>query len=250
MKRFLLLCVFSSVTRFAESFRPSTARIPRSSSPIRLGVLETYEYCLTNYQLPTESATSACLAAIGDFAAQTRSPKKDAIDVQRINAFFFKGAVAGILWSNWYALVDPIGISLAEKLATNDFLVDPIRIVISVFLDLFVMCPFLFASWDLPFPMLARGDPIENIPRKVQAKLAPVILENTMVWIFPNLVIYSIPLEFRVVVSSCTDAVWQMLLSEKIAERVQAPALLPAVDEQQVEFPLPTTVQPVIELAD
>jgi hypothetical protein len=233
---------------------PSTARIPRSKSPIRLGLLETYDYCLTNYQLPTESATSACLAAIGDLAAQLRSRdplrKNDAIDMQRINAFFVKGAVAGVLWSNWYALVDPIGMSFAEKLATNDILVDPFRIVISVFLDLFVMCPLLFATWDLPFPMLARGDQIESIPRKVQAKLSPVILENTKVWIFPNLIIYSIPLEYRVVVTSCTDAVWQMMLSEKIAQPVQAPSLLPTAVEAQVEFPMPTTGQPGIELAE
>uniref|UniRef100_A0A7S3L1K8 Uncharacterized protein n=1 Tax=Amphora coffeiformis TaxID=265554 RepID=A0A7S3L1K8_9STRA len=206
------------------------------------GLAETLDYCLAHYQLPTESALSACLAAMGDGAAQLRSANQNnlqddsnnnvrvvagpMIDWRRLNAFFIKGAVSGVLWSHWYALVDPVGVAVAENLAPSSASIEAARIVVSVFLDLFVFSPFLFCVWDLPFPMLARGDPLESIPRKVRAKIGPILADNTKVWMVPNLVIYSLPVQYRVVVTSCTDAVWQMMLSDQLAKPLPIPTKL------------------------
>ena len=47
--------------------------------------------------------------------------------------------------------------------------------------------------------------------------LLPVCLENAKVWTWANLVVYSAPLPYRVALTSCADAVWQMLLAEQLA---------------------------------
>ena len=227
-------CLFFFLTP-ADCFRPTNLAIRHRllvKPPLHvvaMGPVETFDYCLANYQLPTESTISACLAAIGDSAAQLRSLSdgdKETFDWRRWQAFFVKGAVAGVLWSKWYSIIEPVGISLSQSLAPTDALEDPIRIVFSVFMDLFVFCPFLFCTWDLPFPMLARGDPIDSIPRKIKAKIGTVLEENTKVWMIPNLVIYSLPMHYRVVVTSCIDAVWQMMLSDQLAKPLPPPPLL------------------------
>ena len=231
-----LLVVGTQPNTILVSFTKSTKNKRMMMAPV-----ETFDYCLEHYQLATESTLSACLAVIGDTAAQLKtmySVKKNSsnqaqgdeeaagIDWKRTNAFFVKGAVAGVLWSRWYAFIDPIGIGMAQNLAPSEEWIESVRIVLSVCMDLFLFSPLLFCAWDLPFPMLARGDPIDSIPRKVRAKIAPILVDNTKVWMIPNLVIYSLPMQYRVVVTSCIDACWQMILSDQIAKPMVPPTEL------------------------
>lgn len=215
-----------------RNYSPRKAFQSSSSSQflriMMMGPLETFDYCLAHHQLPTESTLSACLAVLGDTAAQLRAANNvSSLDWRRTNAFFIKGAVAGVLWSRWYAFVDPIGRAWASCLSPADNWTESVRIVLSVCMDLFVFCPLLFCTWDLPFPMLARGDPLESIPSKVQAKIGAILQDNTRVWMVPNLIIYSLPMHYRVVVTSCIDAVWQMMLSDALAKPLPPPSMLP-----------------------
>lgn len=71
--------------------------------------------------------------------------------------------------------------------------------------------------------MMMRGDPVDQIPGQVRAKLGSVLLENAKVWTVANLLVYSVPLQWRVLISGIAEAVWQMLLAQLLAADQQKP---------------------------
>ena len=225
--------------RSSSSSYAQTVRIPQSQHPELLGLHslpEAYQFCLTHYQLPTESLTAAACAGLGDVAAQWRSlssseqqqQQRGAWDWKRVAIFLAKGGVSGVIWSHWYTWLDPVSHDWAMQWSGTlggtvgvPFWGDHPTVmaaVVSTFLEQIIFCPILFAVWDLPFPMLCRGDPATNIPTNVRTMLLPVCVENSKVWTVANLIIYSTPLQYRVVLTSCADAVWQMLLAEQLAK--------------------------------
>jgi protein Mpv17 len=179
--------------------------------------------------LATESATTAFLAGIGDLVAQTLShhqnddhPNEEqlfTIDWSRYQTFVLKGSVSGILWSKWYAFCDPFTLLLAQNLVSTstDSVSNNIQLLLSILLEQFVWCPILYSLWDIPFPMWLRGDDLKTIPQNVQSTIGNLLIDNAKVWTFANLFIYNIPLQWRVVIVSLTDVVWQSVLSSSIA---------------------------------
>lgn len=162
-----LMLVFALVLAQVQSFVvvPVSKTTTRRSilQPLELALIDevagAYTWSLTNYQLATESATSALLAGLGDVAAQLQEQK--GIDWRRYRIFCVKGSVFGILWSNWYAFCDPTSLSIVEHLSLDSAATIPVQLFISILLEQFVWCPIIYSLWDIPFPMLLRGDAID-----------------------------------------------------------------------------------------
>lgn len=211
-----------STTRTKPTVRPS----PTQLSLVLGDIPSAYTYALSHYQLATESATSAFLAGVGDLVAQTVASQQDEKDFQfidrkdidwnRYQTFVIKGSLSGILWSNWYAFCDPFSLGIAQSLQSADS--SNLQLLISILLEQFIWCPILYSLWDIPFPILLRGDDVTTIPTKVQSTIGGLLWENAKVWTFANLFVYNIPLQWRVVIVSLTDVVWQSILSSSIGE--------------------------------
>ena len=236
----------TSVTRRRQPF----------AQPLQVSLLadisSAFTYSLTHYQLATESATAALLAGVGDGMAQLsviqqennshndgnvmQENAKHNLDWRRTRIFVLKGSVSGILWSKWYAFCDPFSMDIAQQCYNNlvqlhqhlpfavlnpisddTTLLLSLQIGISILLEQFIWCPFIYSVWDIPFPMLLRGDPIEDMPARVKATLPPLLWENCKVWTPANIIIYQIPLQWRVVLVSLTDVLWQSILSSALA---------------------------------
>lgn len=244
----------TSNVKTISSSTDSTTRLKIGDSSSVSNIMDMYEFCLSHYQLPTVSITSAFCAGVGDAMAQVRaqttstqaSPLMNTIttmDKKRISIFVLKGAVGGIIWSAWYSWLDPLTSILATDILNMDqqlhstattipttkssllsiesilSLINPslIAAVLSTAMEQFFFCPLLFGLWDLPFSMLCRGDPIRTIPTNVQKTIGPVLLENAKVWTFANMVVYTTPLQWRVALTSLAEAVWQTILAEQLA---------------------------------
>lgn len=199
-----------------------------------MGLAEAYEYCLAHHHLPTVSLTSAVCGGIGDLAAQLQrsrtsstqrvggnSSSNSSIDWNHNRIFWLKGSIGGLIWSQWYAFLDPITTAAAAAAGggggANDTAAPWIAAVLSTAAEQFLFCPLIFAVYDLPLPMLLRGDPVNRIPAQIRTQLMPVLWENAKVWTLANLVVYSAPLQWRVLISAAAEAVWQMLLAQQLA---------------------------------
>jgi len=221
----------------------------KSSNTNKMSILSevstAYTNSLIHNKLMTESITAALLAGLGDFGAQVQEEGKTTIDIRRCGSFVLKGSVSGILWSKWYAFCDPLSMSIVEHI---DFAIvnkDILRVLTSIVLEQILMCPLLFALWEIPVPLLLRGDPINSIPQQVKNKFGGLLVENAKVWSFANLIIYNVPLQWRVVVVSFTDLFWQSIVSstlmaaeeepQSIQEQLNSQLSLSIVEEQTVE---------------
>lgn len=76
-----------------------------------------------------------------------------------------------------------------------------------------LVCPLMYAFWDIPVPALLSGSPLRTIPAQVQSKLGDLLIANAKLWTPVNIIVYSIPVEFRLLLSSMTDVVWQSINS-------------------------------------
>jgi hypothetical protein len=88
-----------------------------------------------------------------------------------------------------------------------------VRTIVSILLEQFIACPVIFGLWDLPILSLMHGSPLTSIPGIVRQKLLKLLIANAKLWTVVNIVIYNIPLKFRVLVLSIADIFWESLVS-------------------------------------
>lgn len=110
-----------------------------------------------------------------------------------------------------------------------------IKTISSVALEQFVACPIIYSLWDIPVPALLKGTPPKEIVEQVQGKVGGLLLENAKVWTLVNMIVYQVPIEFRVLFMSVCDVFWQSVVSdvaaaeldgEDVPERVISTSLL------------------------
>jgi hypothetical protein len=100
---------------------------------------------------------------------------------------------------------------------SNPMAEQAIKTLTSVALEQFVACPIIYAIWDIPVPGLLSGTSPKDIVPQVQGKIGGLLWENAKVWTFVNLIVYNIPLQFRVLFMSVCDVFWQSVISETVA---------------------------------
>lgn len=99
------------------------------------------------------------------------------------------------------------------------------RTLVSILLDQFLASPVIIALWEIPVPALLsttlgkdkdKGATVvvQEISHDIQTKLPQLLLENAKIWTLANAIIYNLPLQYRVLASSCTDVIWQSILSQ------------------------------------
>lgn len=174
-----------------------------------------YSHCLTHHHLATECVTAGCMAGLGDYIAQRKTQKP--WDAKRSLRFILKGLGEGMMWSWWYHHADRWVAVITQSALSNGLLaismIAVFRTVISLIMDLFIACPFIYSFWDIPLPAVLSGTPIRMIPRLIKSKLGEMMLASVKVWLPVNVLIYNSPLQYRVLISSTADVFWQSIVS-------------------------------------
>ena len=217
-----------------------------------------YTYCSEHYYIQTQSVTGAVCAALGDAIAQ-RSEQKESVslettpdyDLVRTFHYFLKGLGGGIAWAYWFELAEPLSNVLTFSVVGEEapfFAEQATRTIISISLEQFLMSPFIFTFWDIPLPALLRGSPLRQIPAQVESKLVPLLVANSKVWTFANLITYNIPMDYRVLFSSLTDIIWQSINASITSQEIDSTAGVPPVVvgmEEEAPEPSPMSRRPV-----
>jgi protein Mpv17 len=158
---------------------------------------------------------------------QSSKTKKN-YDWNRFLQFFLKGIGCGLIWSSWYKVAEgwssgmsTRAVSLLAPSSTNvaRSLYKVIQTVSSILLEQFLACPIIYGFWDIPVLTLLKGKPLKSVPNEVKTKLGRLLVANAKMWTAANIIIYNVPLKWRVVALSGADMIWQSIISTNIAKR-------------------------------
>ncbi|CAB9522997.1 expressed unknown protein [Seminavis robusta] len=244
-------------------------------------VANQYNYCLAHYPLPTQCVTSSILSGIGDVVAQfgqfqqRKSSKADdslllpssttatfSLDTDRLARFMLKGFGGGVIWSVWFG---------TNELWTNQLMQYPIsssndgggatmtewlsslgggtgaaiagKTMTSILLEQFVGAPIIYTFWDIPVPTLLNPtSDNRSIPQQVQTKLPALLIDNAKIWSFANVLVYNAPLEYRVLISSLFDIIWQSIVSAHVMTTTRPVISTPDAGLDKILLPEATTV--------
>lgn len=189
---------------------------------IVVDVLAAYNRLLSDNPLLAQTLTTSAFCGIGDLMAQTRSVwrEKASYDWKRTSKFLLKGIGCGIIWSHWFVIADLWSQSFTmwsmqvAKIPIDNLKAFAIlRTIASLLLEQFVACPIIYGLWDLPILSIMNGEPLRNIPGIVRYKLLTLLVANAKLWTIVNVLIYNVPLKFRVLVWSMADLVWESFVS-------------------------------------
>jgi hypothetical protein len=188
-------------------------------------VLPVYDRFFVIPPLVTKALTMSVFCGLGDLLAQTKAlrseaPAKRSYDWRRVRRFLFKGIGCGIIWSHWYELAETWSEALTlwfmaqTKLSPDSSGIHTfVKTIASILLEQFIACPIIYGLWDLPILSIMHGSPLASIPGIVRQKLLKLLIVNAKVWTLVNVVIYNIPLRFRVLLLSIALIFWESLVS-------------------------------------
>ena len=195
-----------------------------------------------------ECTTAAVMSGLGDVLAQLQQHKKDPsikpkVNWKRTYKFMMKGFGEGFLWTLWYRNAERWSLAITSFLTgniTNPFLTTLIGTFVALFLDLTLACPFIYGLWDIPFPALLRGKPLRKIPGEVKEKLGEMLSASIRVWTPVNILIYNVPVQYRVYIMSIADVFWQSIVSSITSSNNAEPTTTcePVIDGVQTAQPV------------
>ena len=174
--------------------------------------------------------TAAVLSCIGDLIAQAidvRDPEKkqESFSLARTRNFFIKGVGSGVIWSIYYRRTDTLCNDWASQLlssavpavlleANRAILTATGKTTLGVLLEEVIAMPIVMCLWDIPVPALLSGSPPRSIPSQVKSKIPELVVENAKVWTLVNILIYNIPVQYRLLVMSVANVFWQAIVSK------------------------------------
>uniref|UniRef100_A0A7S4MW19 Uncharacterized protein n=1 Tax=Prymnesium polylepis TaxID=72548 RepID=A0A7S4MW19_9EUKA len=173
--------------------------------------VEVYEGLLLSAPLATKATTQGFIWGTGDVVAQLREREEDApLSGRRTANFFATGIGSGILWANYYdvadALVSPLPGGAAEHTA------------LAILLENIVWCPLVYSLYQIPVSVLQNGGALADIPAAVRRQLPDMLWASVKLWTPANVVIYNLPLQWRVLGSNAVDLVWGYVCSSFAAD--------------------------------
>jgi hypothetical protein len=220
---------------FPKTLKWRTALIVGSCTVLSLLILnelmDAYNFALAHYTLSTEAATGAFFACIGDYIAQTldiRDPEKKQISysASRTRIFFIKGLGSGVIWAVYYRKTEVIcGDWAAQMLSTtakadSELAIAIAKTFLAVLLEEVIAMPVVMCLWDIPVPAILSGSSWSTIPSLVKSKILELTIENAKVWTFVNILIYNIPVQYRLLLMSVANVFWQTIVSRITAQEV------------------------------
>ena len=230
--------------------RSSSAPRSSLSAQIFVDLANEYNYLTTTVPLPTQSATFGTFAGVGDVLAQKTSgnpptvpadqpaaaPTSKDFDGKRTQRFVLKGLGAGLIWSQWYPLVDgwsdvTTSYVLADLAIENAGAAHTIaKTASSILMEQFLACPIVYSLWDIPVPALLAGSPPSEIPGMVRRKVPGLLLDNAKVWTVANVVVYNLPVQWRVFAVSVAEIFWASIVSNVATAGSSSTAFIEAQD--------------------
>jgi hypothetical protein len=166
-------------------------------------------------------------------------------DLSRGMAYFCKGLGGGIVWAAWFDFADlwtndctqAILFKFPTTMIWNqpstvapsslDILQQTTQTTLSILSEQFLVCPLLYALWDIPLTTLLLGSPPRQVPIQIQEKLGPLLVNNAKVWTVVNIITYNIPVEYRVLFSSAADVLWQVINAKITSQEIEIVPPLP-----------------------
>uniref|UniRef100_A0A7S4AYH8 Uncharacterized protein n=1 Tax=Chrysotila carterae TaxID=13221 RepID=A0A7S4AYH8_CHRCT len=201
------------------------------------GPIESYEQLLLTSPLLTKAVTNAALFAVGDLLAQRVESPDAEVDLQRLSKFVLTGLGSGVLWATYYDFAD-------ELMSPIDDMTS--RLVSSILVEQFLWCPLVYSAYLIPCKVLLDGGTPADVVSQVREKLGSLLLANAKVWTPANIIIYSTPLEWRLLCSNCVDLIWSAVCSNLVSTDAAATSggqvasadkrLLLAEQQQQANF--------------
>jgi hypothetical protein len=141
-------------------------------------------------------------------------------DPKRTQRFFLKGLGAGLIWSQWYPLVDGWTDISSSYVLIDVLTMDDIgtahtvaKTISSILMEQFIACPIVYSLWDIPVPALLAGTEPSKIPSLVKDKVPGLLLDNAKVWTIVNVVVYNLPVQWRVFAVSIAEIFWASIVS-------------------------------------
>ena len=229
-------------TRSSANTRTSSTTVQLFMLPLS-SIANLYSYASSNYYLATQAATMSMFSGMGDVLAQTlerhQAAKVNSVtssattisriphDWSRTRRFFLKGIGCGLIWTALYQIAESWSHALTNSMIDSfKATLTPqslyrwkaiVYTLVSIALEQFVASPIIFGLWDIPLLSYLHGTPVAKLPGVVRKKLLPLLIANAKLWTFVNILIYNVPLQFRVAALSCADLIWQTILSTSLA---------------------------------
>lgn len=227
-----------------------TTRTSPSSleAQIFVDLINEYQYLSSAFPLPTDSATFGTFAGVGDAIAQKKEQtieekgteeksSSSSFDGDRTQRFILKGLGAGIIWAQWYPLVDGWSDVSSAYVLTEWLSVEDVgtahqvaKTASSILMEQFLACPVVYSLWDIPVPALLAGTPPARIPGIVRDKVPGLLLDNAKVWTVANVIVYNLPVQWRVFAVSVAEIFWASIVSSVATSGTSAVGFIEAQD--------------------
>ena len=81
-------------------------------------------------------------------------------------------------------------------------------------LEQFFWVPLYVAFYDLPFASRLNGVPARRVPNVVRDSYVSTLVASAKLWTPANLLVYSTPVEYRLLVSNIFDLAWNTVNSD------------------------------------
>jgi len=85
-------------------------------------------------------------------------------------------------------------------------------------LEQLLWAPFYFGLYDLPAASLLNGVPSDGVASVVARHLPRTLAANAKIWTPANVVVYSAPLEYRLLIANCVDLLWSTVQADIAAD--------------------------------
>lgn len=169
---------------------------------------DVYDSLLSAHPLATKSWTNGAVAVAGDAIAQRRDPDLEGYDFERGARFCAKALLGGALWVGFYDAAD----------ASTAALAGASRVAASMALEQLLWAPFYFGLYDLPAASLLNGVPSDGVASVVARHLPRTLAANAKIWTPANVVVYSAPLEYRLLIANGVDLLWSTVQADIAAD--------------------------------
>ena len=185
-----------------------------------------------------ENATAAAALSIKSADAKDGNANDDSsFDGKRTQRFVLKGLGAGLIWSKWYPLVDAWSDVLSAYALTQWLAMEDTgtahtiaKTALSILMEQFIACPIIYSLWDIPVPALLAGIEPSKIPHMVRDKVPGLLLDNAKVWTVANIVVYNLPVQWRVFAVSVAEIFWASIVSSVATSGTSSMAFVEAQD--------------------
>lgn len=161
-----------------------------------------YIGCLNEAPLATKCVTNALVGVTGDAIAQ----RDQAYDSKRAMNYALKGIGGGMLWVQYFDFADAFAVHAVDEAWA--------RVAVQMALEQFLWVPLYVALYDLPMSAMLNGVKHRRVPRIVGDKFAPTVVASAQLWTPANLLVYSAPREYRLLVSNVFDLAWNAVNSD------------------------------------